>query len=124
MTNDESTNKKIDIRHSTFDIHSIQKPETQAATKAERKALYEQARRTDRERERRERRFAQIEEEIMSLEGQILALDEEMSGPEVAADWGRLGDLSQRRAQLKAAVDRLYEEWAKMEREEEGLGCA
>ena len=124
MTNDESTNKKIDIRHSTFDIHSIQKPETQAATKAERKALYEQARRTDRERERRERRVAQIGEEIMSLGGQILALDEEMSGPEVAADWGRLGDLSQRRAQLKAAVDRLYEEWAKMEREEEGLGCA
>ncbi|MBI2951312.1 ABC-F family ATP-binding cassette domain-containing protein, partial [bacterium] len=92
-------------------------------TKAGRKALYEQARRADRERERRERRFAQIEEEIMSLEGQILGLDEEMSRPEVAADWGRLGDLSQRRAQLKAAADRLYEEWEKMEREE-GLGCA
>ncbi len=60
---------------------------------------------------------------LAEIERRYEQLTAEMSRPEVAADWGRLGDLSQRRAQLKAAADRLYEEWAKMEREE-GLGCA
>ena len=85
------------------------------ASKPERKASYEQAKKADRERERRARRFARIEEEIVSTEDQILVLDEEMSRPEVARDWGRLGELSRKRQDLKAAVDRLYEAWAELE---------
>ena len=38
-----------------------------------------------------------------------------MARPEMAVDWERLGDLSQRREQLRSAVDRLYEEWAALE---------
>ena len=87
------------------------------STGGERKIYYKQRRFAQRERERNLRRFAQIEEEIVSLEGQILELDEEMGQPEVAFDWGQLGILTRKKEVLRADMDRLYEEWSELDTE-------
>ena len=91
---------------------------------AGRREGHRQTRRAQRERERRKRRFSQIEEEIASLEGRILEIDLQMARPEVAVDWGRLGEMSRQRDSLKSERDRLYEEWAELENQAERLAGA
>ncbi len=62
----------------------------------------------------RQRRIEQIQAELASLDAEADAMRAEMSKPELAADWARLGE-------LQRALDELQHRWAERAEEMEGL---
>ena len=83
--------------------------------KALRKSRYVEARRSSREQERRKRRAREIEKEIEDLEARVERLDREMSGEEMAADWGGLQKMSRDRSRLKRRIEQRFTEWEAIE---------
>jgi hypothetical protein len=83
--------------------------------RALRKSRYVEARRASREQERRKRRAQEIEKEIEDLEARVERLDTEMSGEEMAADWGGLQKMSRERSRLKRRIERRFMEWEAIE---------
>jgi len=90
--------------------------ETTPVDKAARLAAYERKRELERRRRQRERRFAEIEAEIMGAENRLLEIDDALGNPANAAEWEMLRDLTVERSQTKEKLDALYERWAEMER--------
>jgi len=58
-----------------------------------------------------EKRIAEIEKTIPDLESQISELNSQMSQPEIAADFGRLNELTDKLKHTESEVQRLYSEW-------------
>ena len=86
-----------------------------SAEKQARKYQYIAKKRQESEEKRRERRFAEIETEIMGLEDNISQIDALLGSDDIASDWSRTHQLLQEREQLRKTVDKLYEEWAKLD---------
>jgi ATP-binding cassette subfamily F protein 3 len=58
-----------------------------------------------------EKRIAEIEKLIPDLESQISDLNAQMSQPEIAADFTRLNELTDKLKQTEEEVQQLYSEW-------------
>lgn len=58
-----------------------------------------------------QRRITEIETKIPNLEAEAARLADEMSRPEIAADFVRLTDITAQHADVEVAIKTLYEEW-------------
>ena len=87
--------KQIDCRKNVHALPSLQRAER--AEDAKRKQLAKQA-----------------EKDISDTETEIAALQEEISRPEVAADYKLLGEKCARLDALNARLEKLYEEYEKL----------
>ncbi|MFN0138831.1 MAG: ABC-F family ATP-binding cassette domain-containing protein [Pyrinomonadaceae bacterium] len=58
-----------------------------------------------------ERRIVEIESEIPALEAEVARLAAEMSRSEIAADFAKLNQLTEKHSELEAKIRELYEEW-------------
>lgn len=58
-----------------------------------------------------ERRIVEIESEIPTLEAEVASLAAEMSRPDIAADFAKLNQLTEKHSRLEAKIRELYEEW-------------
>ncbi|MEP6848321.1 MAG: ABC-F family ATP-binding cassette domain-containing protein, partial [Acidobacteriota bacterium] len=63
------------------------------------------------QRERLEKRILEIEKEISEAETELEQSTLEMSSPDVAADYGRLQNTSDKAAELEKRIQDLYREW-------------
>ena len=77
--------------------------------KAARVAGRERERQAKRERERAERRFAELEEIITSLEARLAEIDAELAAS--TDDWERLGRLTSERGATESELSRTLAEW-------------
>jgi ATP-binding cassette subfamily F protein 3 len=91
-------------------------PDAAPPDKAARLAAYGQKRDYDRKRRQRERRFAEMESNIMDAENRLLEIDDELGNPKNGAEWEKLRDLTAERSRTKQMLDSLYEQWAEMEK--------
>lgn len=69
------------------------------------------------EKAKRERRIAKLEELIASNEEKIEALKEELSNPELASDYVKLSEISGKIAELEEANEAYMDEWAELSEE-------
>ena len=58
-----------------------------------------------------QRRITEIESKIPKLEAEVAHLAAEMSRPEIAADFAKLTDITEKHANVEAQIKALYEEW-------------
>ena len=63
------------------------------------------------QRDKIEKRIAEIEAEIAKLEDEVAALSTEMSSPEVVADYTRLEKVSKKFREKEKLIQKRYEEW-------------
>lgn len=63
------------------------------------------------QRDKIEKRIAEIEAEIAKLEGEVAQLSAEMSAPEVVADYTRLEKVSKKFREKEKLVQKRYDEW-------------
>lgn len=58
-----------------------------------------------------QRRITEIESKIPKLEAEVAHLAAEMSRPEIAADFAKLTDITEKHADVETQIKALYEEW-------------
>ena len=92
-------------------------PPVEPDDKTARKATYGEARRANREQERRKRRAQELEAEIAELEKEIEDLDREMSREELAAEWLQLQKISRERSRIQSQIDSCFAQWEAIEAE-------
>ncbi len=78
---------------------------------------YKNRKRAMRQQQRRERRLAEIEEAIATLEDQADQIAKEMAREDHATDWHRLKELAQEKEEIQNRMDHLFEEWEVLEKE-------
>ena len=108
----------IDGNYDTYQrqMQSVEIPTVQNASKTQ--TDYKNRKRAMRQQQRRERRLAEIEEAIAALEDQAGQLAEEMVREDLATDWHRLKELAQEKEEIQNRMDRLFEEWEVLEKNE------
>lgn len=92
------------------EIPTVQNAKTQTDYKSRKRALRQQ--------QRRERRLAQIEETIATLEDQAGRIVEEMAREDLATDWHRLKEMAREKEEVQNKMDCLFEEWEVLEKNE------
>ncbi len=97
-------------------IQGVDIPAVQDASK--RQNDYKSRKRAMRQQQRRERRLAEIEEEIAILEDKVDQIAEEMARDDLATDWHRLREMAREKEGVQKQMERLFEEWEVLEREE------
>ena len=107
----------IDGNYDTYQrqMQSVEIPTVQNAPKTQ--TDYESRKRAMRQQQRRERRLAEIEEVIATLEDQADQIAAEMAREDLATDWHRLKELAQEKEEVQNRMDHLFEEWEILERE-------
>ena len=65
------------------------------------------------QREKIERRIAEIEAEIAAQEAEVARLSAEMASPEVVADYAKLQKVTKKFREKEKHVEKLYAEWEK-----------
>ena len=96
-------------------MQSVEIPTVQTASKT--KTDYENRKRALRQEQRRERRLAEIEDAIATLEDQADQIAAEMAREDLATDWYRLKELAREKEEIQKKMDRLFGEWEVLERE-------
>ena len=96
-------------------MQGVEIPTVQTASKTQ--TDYENRKRAMRQQQRRERRLAEIEEVIATLEDQADHIAVEMAREDLATDWHRLKELAQEKEEVQNRMDHLFEEWEILERE-------
>ena len=97
-------------------IQGVDIPAVQDASK--RQNDYKSRKRAMRQQQRRERRLAEIEEAIAILEDKVDQIAEEMARDDLATDWHRLREMAREKEGVQKQMERLFEEWEVLEREE------
>ncbi len=105
----------IDGNYDTYQRQIAEIPTIQNTPKTQ--TDYKSRKRVMRQQQRRERRLAQIEEAIATLEGQADQIAEEMAREDFATDWHRLKEMAREKEEVQKKMDRLFEEWEVLERE-------
>ncbi len=105
----------IDGNYDTYQRQIAEIPTIQNTPKTQ--TDYKSRKRVMRQQQRRERRLAQIEEAIATLEGQTDQIAEEMAREDFATDWHRLKEMAREKEEVQKKMDRLFEEWEVLERE-------
>ena len=105
----------IDGNYDTYQRQIAEIPTIQNTPKTQ--TDYKSRKRVMRQQQRRERRLAQIEEAIATLEGQADQIAEEMAREDFATDWHRLKEMARKKEEVQKKMDRLFEEWEVLERE-------
>ena len=107
----------IDGNYDTYQrqMQSVEIPTVQNVPKTQ--TDYESRKRAMRQQQRRERRLAEIEEVIATLEDQADQIAAEMAREDLATDWHRLKELAQEKEEVQNRMDHLFEEWEILERE-------
>ena len=96
-------------------MQSVEIPTVQNVPK--KRTDYKDRKRAMRQQQRRERRLAEIEEVIATLEDQADQIAVEMAREDLATDWHRLKELAQEKEEVQNRMDHLFEEWEILERE-------
>lgn len=97
-------------------IQGVDIPAVQDVSK--RQNDYKSRKRAMRQQQRRERRLAEIEEAIAILEDKVDQIAEEMARDDLATDWHRLREMAREKEGVQKQMERLFEEWEVLEREE------
>ena len=105
----------IDGNYDTYQRQIAEIPTIQNTPKTQ--TDYKSQKRVMRQQQRRERRLAQIEEAIATLESQTDQIAEEMAREDFATDWHRLKEMAREKEEVQKKMDRLFEEWEVLERE-------
>ena len=105
----------IDGNYDTYQRQIAEIPTIQNTPKTQ--TDYKSRKRVMRQQQRRERRLAQIEEAIATLESQTDQIAEEMAREDFATDWHRLKEMAREKEEVQKKMDRLFEEWEVLERE-------
>ena len=79
--------------------------------KEERGLEYKEKKRIEAERRKLLNRYSRVEELIESAEQRISELEEMYNNPEIASDYGKLGEISSEIDKLHKEIDTLMEEW-------------
>lgn len=79
--------------------------------KEERGLEYKEKKRIEAERRKLLNRYSKVEELIESAEQRISELEEMYNNPEIASDYGKLGEISSEIDKLHKEIDTLMEEW-------------
>ena len=117
----ELENGKATAYSGNYDDMMVKKAQIQAdkppeqmegtAKTSENKAVWQQAKTSQAESRKFRARLLKTEARIAETESEIAALSAQMAQPDVATDANRLGALYDAKAELDAALMRLYEEW-------------
>ena len=78
---------------------------------------YAEQKRLQAEKRKTVNRFKKVEELIETLEAEIQTISDSMNKPEYATDFTRLAELSKEAQDRNAELDRLMEEWEKLQEE-------
>ena len=105
----------IDGNYDTYQHQNVEIPTVQNAPKTQ--TDYKSRKRALRQEQRRERRLAEIEEAIATLEGHADKIAEEMGREDLATDWHRLKEMGREKEEVQNKIDQLFEEWEVLEKE-------
>ena len=78
---------------------------------------YEEKKQADRDREKRKRRIAELENGIALGETELAMLREELK-KDPGGDWGKLAEMAEREQALARKLEAMMTEWAKLSDEE------
>ncbi|MBQ9599077.1 MAG: ABC transporter ATP-binding protein, partial [Clostridia bacterium] len=76
---------------------------------------YKEQKRLESERRKTINRFNKVEEEISQKESEIETLTHELENPEIATDYVKAGEITEKITALQAEVDALMEEWEELQ---------
>jgi ATP-binding cassette subfamily F protein 3 len=79
--------------------------------KAARVVSHEERKAARREEQKRQKRLAEVEKRIETLEQELVELTLEMQDPAMAVDHARLGPLIDKHAELQSELDDCLERW-------------
>jgi ATP-binding cassette subfamily F protein 3 len=104
LGDDSHSALRVEQNGKSGSVPAASEPEGPPASFQERKEL----KRLER---RRLKELAEVEESIEELEGQLEALEEQMSDPQLYQDHQRWREISDRHARLKEQIEELYGRW-------------
>ncbi len=88
--------------------------------KTEKQSEYKNKKELDARRRRDKARLNKLEKEIAESESRLGLLNEELSDPEISADYERLVEITEEISSAEAEIDLLYEEWEEISERNEG----
>lgn len=75
-------------------------------------ASYEAEKQAKREERNRQRRLEQCEQQIAQLEGELSALEQRMAEPDIFQNFEKVQEIDQQMSSVKDKLQELYDEWA------------